>query len=151
MVAGADERLCAEHECDMYGGAFTDISVHSGGEADGLLLAAVDSFLQSVDHLLIRVDFIIEQHAVVSVSSIPENTETESIRTCRTTAGTTAVNATSLSVCCFSLFSLSKTNFPHSFHGISAEKHFFWFLIAHNHTHTFLLHHVDVGASLCRD
>lgn len=38
----------------------TDVSVHSGGEADGFFLAAVDSLLQGVDHLFIGVDFVIE-------------------------------------------------------------------------------------------
>lgn len=59
----------------IYGGG-TDISVHGGGEAHSFFLAAVDSFLQCVDHLFICVDFIIEQHAVVGVSSLPEHTQT---------------------------------------------------------------------------
>lgn len=57
----------------------TYISVNSGGEADGFFLAAVDGFLQSVDHLLIRVDFIIKQHAVVGVSSLPAYTRTHGV------------------------------------------------------------------------
>lgn len=54
----------------------TDISIHRSGEAYGLLLAAADSFLQRVDHLLVRVHFIIEQHAVVGVLSLPADTHT---------------------------------------------------------------------------
>ncbi len=55
---------------------FTNVSVHSGGKADSFFLAAVDSFLQSVDHLFIRVDLIIKQHAVVGISFLPEHTQT---------------------------------------------------------------------------
>lgn len=51
----------------------TDVSVHSGGEAHSFFLTAVNGFLQSVDHLFIGVDFIIEQHAVIRVSSVPEH------------------------------------------------------------------------------
>lgn len=53
----------------------TDVSVDCRGKTDGFFLAAVDGFLQRVDHLLIRVDFIIEQHAVVGVSSLPAQTQ----------------------------------------------------------------------------
>lgn len=53
----------------------TDVSVHGGGEAHGFFLAAVNGFLQGVDHLFVCVDFVIEQHAVVRVPFVPEHTK----------------------------------------------------------------------------
>lgn len=51
----------------------TNVSVHGGGEAHSFFLAAVNGFLQRVDHLLVRVDLVIEQHAVVRVSFVPKH------------------------------------------------------------------------------
>lgn len=53
----------------------TNVSVHGGGKAHSFFLAAVNGFLQRVDHLLVRVDLIIEQHAIVRVSFVPKHTK----------------------------------------------------------------------------
>lgn len=47
----------------------TDVSVHGGSEAHCLFLTAVYGLLQRVDHLLVGVNFVVEEHAVVGVCS----------------------------------------------------------------------------------
>lgn len=49
----------------------TYISINCGCETNGFLLCTVNSFLKSINNLLIGMHLIIKQHAIIGISLFP--------------------------------------------------------------------------------